>query len=89
MPHGTPWSVADMPGFAETDPQKKISIIILQKCFLTRNYHKPLLDLLGDKYDSAIDHICFVLTKNDGVDVTRARYDQQAVQLLFRILDRD
>ena len=28
--------VCDMPGFAETDPQKKIVIDILQKCFLTR-----------------------------------------------------
>ena len=131
MAHGN-LHVCDMPGWAETDPQKKISISVLQKCFLTRvkgatflavldigacfdvrpqtivdNYHKPLLDLLGDKYDSAIDHLCFILTKNDGVDaprktedelevqlmrwgkeMTRAKFDQRAVQLLYRILDR-
>lgn len=28
--------LCDMPGFAETNPQKRISIDILQKCFLTR-----------------------------------------------------
>ena len=32
-----------MPGFAETDPQKKITIDILQKCFLTRVPHSIFL----------------------------------------------
>lgn len=35
--------VCDMPGFAETDPQKKISIEILQKIFLTRIPNSTLL----------------------------------------------
>lgn len=95
--HVNDFHICDMPGFSETNPQKRISIDILQKCFLTKvqtatflvvvdmhailqtkletlmqQYDVALSNLLGDQYQSTIDHLYFVITKNQQLRKTQA-----------------
>jgi len=60
-------------------------IFDLRPNIILNAYHKPLLDLLGEKYDTVLDHLCFILTKNDCKDGIPGEMSYTAEQLQRKI----